>query len=79
MFYQIFLSQKVKKCEIITYKEDIFELSHELPNNIRPTSWEIIIYQETVQTSKNDSLGPRLPTKIKMFLILAKEIFKNRN
>ena len=37
MFYQIFLSQKVKKCEIINYKEDIFELSHELPNNIRPT------------------------------------------
>ena len=35
MFYQIFLSQKVKKCEIITYKEDIYELSHDLPNDIR--------------------------------------------
>ena len=34
MFYQVFLLLKVKKCEIITNKEDIYELSHELPNDI---------------------------------------------
>ena len=35
MFYQIFLSPQVKQCAIITYKHDIYELPHELPNNLR--------------------------------------------
>ena len=35
MFYQISLSQKVKQCTIITYKDDICELPHELPNDLR--------------------------------------------
>ena len=35
MFYQIFLSPQVKRCAIITYKHGIYELSHELPNNLR--------------------------------------------
>ena len=37
MFYQIFLSPKVKRWAIITYKHGIYEeLQHELPNN-KPT------------------------------------------
>ena len=35
MFYQIFLSPQVKRCAIVTYKHGIYELPHELPNNVR--------------------------------------------
>ena len=35
MLYQIFLSPQVKRCAIITYKHSIYELPHELPNDIR--------------------------------------------
>ena len=35
MFYQIFLLPQVKRCAIITYKHGIYELPHELPNNLR--------------------------------------------
>ena len=32
MFYQTFLSPQVKSCAIITYKHDMYELPHQLPN-----------------------------------------------
>ena len=35
MFYQIFLSPQVKRWAIIIYKHGIYELSHELPNDLR--------------------------------------------
>ena len=35
MFYQIFLSTQVKRWAIITYKHGIYELPHELPNDLR--------------------------------------------
>ena len=35
MFYQIFLSPQVKRWTIITYKHGIYEVHHELPNNLR--------------------------------------------
>ena len=35
MFYQTFDSPQVKRCEIITYKHGIYELSHELSNHLR--------------------------------------------
>ena len=34
-FHQIFLSPQVKRCLIITYKHDIYELPHDLPSNLR--------------------------------------------
>ena len=34
MFYQIFLSPQVKWWTIITYKHGIYELFHELPNDL---------------------------------------------
>ena len=37
MFYQIFLSPQMKRWTIITYKHGIYELPHELPNNLRLT------------------------------------------
>ena len=35
MFYQIFLSPEVKGWAIITYKRGIYELPHELTNDLR--------------------------------------------
>ena len=35
MFYQIFLLPQVKQWAIITYKHAIYELPHELPNDLR--------------------------------------------
>ena len=35
MLHQIFVSLQVKQCAIITYKHGIYELSHELPNDVR--------------------------------------------
>ena len=35
MFYQIFLSPQVKRWANITYKHGIYELPHELPNDLR--------------------------------------------
>ena len=35
MFYQIFFTPQVKRCAIITYKHGIYELSNELPNDLR--------------------------------------------
>ena len=34
MFFQTFLSSQVKRCVIITYKHGIYELPHELLNNL---------------------------------------------
>ena len=35
MFYQIFLSPQAKRWAIITDKHGIYELPHELPNDLR--------------------------------------------
>ena len=35
MFYQIFLSPQMKRRAITTYKHGIYELPHELPNDLR--------------------------------------------
>ena len=35
MFKQIFLLPQVKGCAILTYKHGIYELPHDLPNDLR--------------------------------------------
>ena len=35
MFYQIFLSPQMKRYAVITYKHEIYDLPHELPNDLR--------------------------------------------
>ena len=35
MFYQVFFPSQMKRCAIITYKHGIYELSHELPNELK--------------------------------------------
>ena len=47
MFYQIFLSPQVKQWAIIIDKHDIYELPHELPNNLRLRK-RLRKYQESV-------------------------------
>ena len=34
MFYQILFSPQVKRCVIITFEHGIYELPHELPNDL---------------------------------------------
>ena len=45
MFYQIFLSPQVKRCAIITFKHGIYEIPHELPNDLRLRVLGDILYQ----------------------------------
>ena len=45
MFYQIFFSPQVEPFTINTYNDDIYELSHELPTELRLSiieNWEIL-------------------------------------
>ena len=35
MFYRLFFSLQVKQCAIISYKNGVYELPHELPNDVR--------------------------------------------
>ena len=66
MFYQIFLSLPVKRCAIFTYRHGMYELPHELPNDLRLRKlgniWK-------VSNSIEDSLVPSLPAKMKVSLI----------
>ena len=68
MFY---LSPQVKGSAIISNKHGIYELSHELPNDLIKTL-EIWKYQENLKTSWNYNLVPSLHAKMKMLLIIAK-------
>ena len=58
MFYQIFLSPEVKRCAIITYKHDIYELPHELLNDLRlrhrTTYPNNIIFVTTTKTKETN-------------------------
>ena len=65
--YEIFFSSQVKGCGIIAYKHDIYELPHELLNDLRlriPGNWEIS------ENYLNDSLVPSSLVKMKVLLIL---------
>ena len=72
MFYQIFLSPQVKRCAIISYKNGIYELPHELPNDLRLTK-----YEQSV--TWNDSTVPSLPSQNKSFANTSKKLLKSRN
>ena len=56
MFYQLFFSPQVKRCAILTYKHGLYELPNELPNDLRLRS---------LKTSKNGSLVPSVPAKMR--------------
>ena len=48
MLYQIFLSSQVERWTIITYKDGIYELPHEMTSNLRLGCHEIRKYQESI-------------------------------
>ena len=73
MFYQIFLSSKMKRCAIITHKHGIYELPHELPKDLRLR----ILYNDRL-AAYNDSLVPILPAKIIILLIPVKTLEKQK-
>ena len=50
MLYQIFFSRQVKRSAIISNKHGIYELSQELPNDLR---LEILKNQEISRTTEN--------------------------
>ena len=57
---------------IITYKHGIYELPHDLPNDVGLSILEIRKYQERLETSQNNSLVTGLSAKIRTMSILAK-------
>ena len=65
------LSLQVKRSSIISNKHGTYELPHESPTSAL-RSLEIKKHQKNLKTSKNDSLVPSLPAKIKILLIVAK-------
>ena len=77
MFYQIPFSPQVKRCASITYKHGIYELPHELPNDLRLRIFEIRENQENVKTSENYILVPSPQNK--SFVNASKKLLKNRN
>ena len=51
MFCQILLSPQVKRWAIISHKHDIYELPHELPNDLRPSAQSCSQNESFVNTS----------------------------
>ena len=70
-FSQTFLSLQVKKCAIITYKDGLYELPKELPNDVRIRKLENI--RKVFKLHKMIAL---FPAKIKILLIIAKNSWK---
>ena len=61
MLYQIFLSPQVKGSTIISYKHDIYELPHELLNELRLRT---LGNQESLKPSMNDILKILAKTEV---------------
>ena len=73
MFYQIFLSPQVKQWAIITYKHGIYELPHELPDNlsiqISEKCLKLIEWQPIAQS----------PCQNESFVNTSRKFLKNRS
>ena len=79
MFYQVFVSSKVKQCTNITYKDSIYKLPHELPNALR---LKILGNQEISGKCLNSIKwyhSAQSTWQVENFLNTSKEILKNRN
>ena len=79
MFYQIFLSPQVKRSAIITNKHGIFELPHELPNDLR-----LRIFGNYESSGKSQNLIELSPSaqsshQNKNFAATSKKLLKYRN
>ena len=79
MFCQIFLSPEVKRCTIITYKHSIYELPHELTNNLRLRN---LGNEEILRKCLNFTqwkASAQFPRKIENFANTSKKLPKNSN
>ena len=77
MFDQMFLSPNVKRSAIISNKHGIYEIPHELPNDLR--NLQIRKYQQILKTLYSYSPVLSISLKIKILSILAKKFLKKRN
>ena len=77
ILYQNFFSPQVQRRMIISNKHGIYELPHELPNDLRLRIFEIRENQENVKTSENYILVPSPQNK--SFVNASKNLLKNRN
>ena len=79
MFCQIFLSPQVKRCTIITYKHSLYDLPHELTNNLRLRN---LGNEEILQKCLNFTqwkASAQFPRKIQNFVNTSKKLPKNSN
>ena len=79
MFDQIFLSPQKKRSVIISSKHGLYELTHELPNDLR---LRILRNEEISEKSTNFikySLVIIFSLKMEVLSILVKTLLKNRN
>ena len=70
--YQNLFSPQGKRSVIISYKHGVYELPHELPNDLKLMTLENRKDQENLETSSNYNLVTSLPSKLKMFLLFVK-------
>ena len=71
MFYQIFLSLQVKRYAIITYKHGIYELPHELPNDLRLRIFLRKLGNTRKVSKPHRKIVSSLPAKMKILSMLA--------
>ena len=79
MFYQIFLSPQVKRSAIINNKHSIYELPHELLNDIR-----LRVLANYARSRKSENFIKLQPSaqsfsKKEKFFDASKKLLKNRN
>ena len=79
MFYQIFFSPQVKRSPIISNKHGIYELPHELKNDIKLRILGNKEISEKSQNLQNNGLISSLPGKIKIFFKTSDKLLKIRN
>ena len=73
MFYQIFLSQKVKRCANITYKRGRYEFPHKLSNDLT-----LRILQNSIIRKVSKLLSAHSSYQNLNFVNTSKKLLKNR-
>ena len=79
MFYQLFLLPQVKRCAIITYKHGIYELPHELPNDLRLKVLENLEISRNCPNFIEWYPSAHSPRQNESFVNTRRKLLKNRN
>ena len=74
MFYQVWFSEKVKRCAIITHKHSICEGPHGLHNGLRLRILGNQKRSGVCLSLKNDRLVPSLPANMKILVGTSKKV-----